>query len=522
MNQKNFRLRGPLAARALKNYARLEDPIFSPDTVFGDKTHNNGWPGDRDGRVMLALTLHERLTGRESAYLAEFLRRLPGEMNELGYRGEPIGQIVPEQTLAGHSWLLRALLERYDHVRDEHARSMAERIVENLYLPLAGRFARYPADPASRHRVELVAGAHDGAVADGWRTSSDVGCAFIALDGLSHYYELFRDPRVLSLLEEMIAAYSAIDFMALSMQTHATLTALRGVSRLYRAEGKPEYLQLTRDIFDMYLTRGMSENYENHNWFARPHWTEPCAVVDSYILSMDLLRYTGEARYADTANRILYSGLLRGQRANGGFGCDSCLGYGEEPDILRDFNDEAYWCCTMRGAEGFARVADSAAILEGGQCRLPHLIAGVYEPPSLRLEIETDYPFGDTARIEISNDGSARTLLFDLPDGAYYTLDGAAWDPGASELPRGEHVLDITIPMGLARRAAPGGHTIWHGPLLLGSPDAETDTRDWAPAGPARYASPGGKRLFPVLEAMYAPECRSMRAIFPGPREVAP
>lgn len=41
----------------------------------------------------------------------------------------------------------------------------------------------------------------------------------------------------------------------------------------------------------------MTENYENFNWFQRPEWTETCAVVDSYQLTLDLWKHTSETKY---------------------------------------------------------------------------------------------------------------------------------------------------------------------------------------------------------------------------------
>ena len=63
--------RGETARRLGKNFSRLEDKIYLPDSVY---TSSGGWPGDYEGRVMLALILHERTSGRESAYLRDMLR----------------------------------------------------------------------------------------------------------------------------------------------------------------------------------------------------------------------------------------------------------------------------------------------------------------------------------------------------------------------------------------------------------------------------------------------------------------
>lgn len=57
-----------------------------------------------------------------------------------------------------------------------------------------------------------------------------------SMDALAQYETLFADTRVRALLSEMIAAFRQIDVEKSSLQTHATLSALRGILRLCEAE----------------------------------------------------------------------------------------------------------------------------------------------------------------------------------------------------------------------------------------------------------------------------------------------
>ncbi len=270
MNMKagTFQLRGELAYRIGRNMTRLEDPYFTPEEIFADETMNNGWPGDREGRAMLADTLLARLTGRESAHLERFYRLMP--LNALGYRGPMLSPRADEQQLSGHNWLVRALLEMYEWKRDERARRMAQAIVENLYLPLRGKYRLYPVDLKERVVGGSYGGTQDGLTHEMWITSTDIGCAFMCLDCLSQYYDLFRDGRVLELLDEMIDVFSGIDLAGLKMQTHATLSAARGLLRLFRATGEARLRALALRVFDTYRSQGMSDAYMNYNWFGRP------------------------------------------------------------------------------------------------------------------------------------------------------------------------------------------------------------------------------------------------------------
>ncbi|MFR1478378.1 MAG: hypothetical protein ACLSB9_23170 [Hydrogeniiclostridium mannosilyticum] len=138
--------------------------------------------------------------------------------------------------------------------------------------------------------------------------SMDIGCAYMCLDALSQYYEIFRDERVAELLDEMIRNFEQIDFLGASMQTHASLSATRGILHYYQATGRKELLGFAVRFFKLYVEKGMTENYANDNWFGRPAWTEPCAIVDSFLLASGLFQETGVYAYAQAANRIYANG----------------------------------------------------------------------------------------------------------------------------------------------------------------------------------------------------------------------
>ena len=147
--------------------------------------------------------------------------------------------------------------------------------MENLYLPLSGRFPTYPTAREKRTANAEAAGHLGDEIIDGWRLSTDIGCAFISMDALAQYETLFADTRVRALLSEMIAAFRQIDVEKSSLQTHATLSALRGILRLCEAEPDEELLASAKEVFAHYVQYGMTANYANYNWFGRPYWT-PC------------------------------------------------------------------------------------------------------------------------------------------------------------------------------------------------------------------------------------------------------
>ena len=127
----------------------------------------------------------------------------------------------------------------------------------------------------------------------------------------------------------------------------------------------------------------------NYNWYQRPEWTEPCAIIDSYIASMELFRYTQDVKWLELSQKILLNGMGAGQRSNGGFGTDTCCGV--TSDSLDVSSYEATWCCTMRGGEGMGKALGYLSFAAGdkSQLEIPMEIAesinrDLFTPDSLK------------------------------------------------------------------------------------------------------------------------------------------
>ena len=339
-----------LQDRIALNYRRLSTgDYYSIDEIFSPEDYD--WYGDKEGRALLAFLCHYKISGKTIPCMEQMLAQLNAHLNPQGYFGPVWEQEIQEQQLSGHSWLLRGLCEHYEIFGDDFSLQAVRRITENLYLPIRGRFSSYPIE-RSLAKEGGVSGSQIG-ILDGWILSSDVGCAFMSIDGLSHAYKITKDPRIKALLDEMTAVYLSIDKVALQAQTHCTLTAARGMVRMYQETSDEAYLSGAKAIAKLYFEGGgMTATYQNLNWWGRPDsWTEPCAIVDSLMLAGELYKLTTEDYYRTLAARIYHNGLATAQRDNGGAGTDSGV-VEAGTDTLCMGMYEAFFCCTMRLAEG--------------------------------------------------------------------------------------------------------------------------------------------------------------------------
>ena len=334
------------------NAHRLESgDYYRIDEVFDN--HQARWPGDKEGRALLAFVSHYKINGRRIECMDLMIDRMDEHVNEHGCFGPLSSDEIFEQQLSGHSWLLRGLCEYYEQFGDERAIDQARRIYENLFLPTKGKYSTYPVVRSGK--PEGGVSGYTTCVIDGWGLSSDVGCAFMSIDGLSHLYAVTKDEGIRETVDEMIDVYLAIDKIALKVQTHCTLTAARGMMRMYDITGEKKYLDGARSIYDIYVFGGgMTFTYQNANWWGRNDtWTELCAIVDSLMLALQLYFVTGDESYRTVAARVYHNGFATAQRDNGGAGTDSVVTTLEGgTDTLYSKKYEAYFCCTMRLAEG--------------------------------------------------------------------------------------------------------------------------------------------------------------------------
>ena len=338
-----------LAERIALNMERLSGGKYLPGRIFN--RDDWGWPGDTEGRVLLALVLEGQALGRKPPTMERLFRDVVAHFNAEGYMGPIRTETVSEQQLMGNGWILRALCayarSTFEPVVD--AKALANRLAENLYLKALGRYKDYPIDPKARAAGEGSAVGSKSRTVGGWELSTDIGAAFAALDGLTDVYALTKNEKLKPLIEEIAARFAECDPVVLRAQTHSTLTTLRALLR-YDAK---RFLPLVEKRFAQYREFGMTDRAENYNWFCRyDTWTEPCAIVDSLVVAETLWKETGNRDYHDLAARIL-TALVGHQRDNGGFGLRKTFPRGSGAPVV-DHTYEAHWCCTMRGGAGLA------------------------------------------------------------------------------------------------------------------------------------------------------------------------
>ena len=472
-----------LCSRVERNFDRLEETKYQPDNVFLTMEQSWGWPGDTEGRTILALVLDAQLTGRTPKYLDEILRRLPSKLNERGYFGPIWTDAVNEQQLSGMGWVLRGLCAHYRWKRDPRTLEQIRRIADNLFLPAAEDFAAYPIDPKTRIRDAGGASGNTANKVGRWELSTDIGCYMIGIDGLIDARMTLGDAKYDPAIEKAIARFLEVDQVAIRAQAHATLTGIRALLRY-----GTRYLSEAEERFRRYRANCMTEAYANANWFMRfDTFTEPCAIVDSYLVALQLWELTEKAEYLELADKIYWNALCRAQRRNGGFGLETCP-TAAAPD-LKVHEPEAHWCCTMRGAEGLSAAADHIVRTSGNMLTFaqyhPATVSVETSAGRIRFREETGYPFEGRVRIAVLEAPKAELVFRFFAPSHVKTSEPVknGFVERRGVFSQGDVVefafalCEKTLPAQGAANAGTGLVRRFRGPLLLGRPG--TDETVW-------------------------------------------
>lgn len=292
--------------------------------------------------------------------------------------------------------------------------------------------------------------------------------------------------------------------------------------RMYELTGRKELLDRILAIYRLYKIEGMTENYANFNLFRELIWTEPCGIIDSYMLATSIWEQTGDMAFLEDAHAIWYNGVERAQRPNGGFGCDTCVDDGFV-GIYEHFY-EAYWCCSMRGGEGLGAPMRRSFYEDDDNIMLPFYLDAVFQREAGDQEIireKSYYPIEGKIELEILRGGGKLVYIqMFLPSWAQNTVVMVNGKPIDFQIDGGFAIIHVRLESGtkislnfdvLLFSAPTQGNvhagknlsTIRHGVLVLGTeniPEQTIYTDEFTYLGAGKYAG-AGIQLMPLNQS---------------------
>lgn len=216
-----------------------------------------------------------------------------------------------------------------------------------------------------------------------------------------------------------------------------------------------------------YLTGGMGSRHDGEAFgddFELPAdraYNETCAAIASVMLSWRLLLATGEARFADLAERTLFNVVAASTSLDGRafFHTNPLQRRGADEPLDRSrrwprasSSERAPWrevsCCPTNLARTLASLAGYVATTDGGGIQLHQYNSCTVETGDTALTVTTAYPWNGTVRIRVDRTPAAPwALSLRVPawagDAVLATSDGARRvRPGYAIVSRAWHAGD--------------------------------------------------------------------------------
>ena len=426
--------------------ALLPDKVVSvipdrQDCQNPDRVKLAGWIGAR----MDANEAH-RLVMLDTSRLLEGYRKRPGRQ---AWDGEHVGKWLHAATLAWANTGDPALRAKLDAVAAELVKCQLEDGYLGTYLDkdrwtewdvwahkynLIGliTYMRYTGNldplPACRRMADLLCrtfGDEPGK-RDIIKAGHHMGMAPTSvLEPMVLLYRLTGEPRYLDFCQYILRAWEQpngpkiistlltakrVDKVG-NAKAYEMLSCLNGALEYYRTVGDPKILEACenawKDIVQhrLYLTGASSYGEFFHDDFDFPNVAnvgETCVTVTWLQFNAQLLRLTGEARFADQLERVILNQLFGAQRCDGG-----AWGYYVQMEGTKPYSSNLDGhCCLSSGPRGvaliptFASTTDAEGVVvnlyEAGTARLK-----LRDSTSVTLTTVTRYPGDDLIRITI-------------------------------------------------------------------------------------------------------------------------
>lgn len=191
------------------------------------------------------------------------------------------------------------------------------------------------------------------------------------------------------------------------------ISCVEGLTQLYRLTGKRDYLRAAVNIYEAIRTHersifggiGKNDKMVNASRLLQTE-CEPCDAVYWQRLSAQLLRLTGDPKYADEIERTMYNVLCAAMNADGTWGVRRLCLSGEHWPAPKHCNLEHHQCCVNNVPRGLLQVPTLTVMRSAKGIAMNLYIPGEVEVPlpsggHVKLKIETDYPVSDTIGITV-------------------------------------------------------------------------------------------------------------------------
>lgn len=205
-------------------------------------------------------------------------------------------------------------------------------------------------------------------------------------------------------------------------KAYEMMSCYEGLLELYRITGKPAYREAVERTWDNILHTEMNiagSGSAMECWFGGQqfqtlpvkHYQETCVTATWVKLSQQLLRLTGESKYADAIEQTYYNALLGSMTPDGA----GWAKYTPLSGMRMPGSEQCKMglnCCEASGPRGLFTLPSTIVMENENGCSINFYVDGEYELPNhMRIQQHTNYPASGDIRISVKTAGTHNIQL---------------------------------------------------------------------------------------------------------------
>jgi len=440
-----------------------------------DRVRLNGWVGMR-----IEANEANRLVKLDPARLLEGYRKRPGRQS---WDGEHVGKWLHAATLAWVNTGDPALRHKLDYVAAELIKCQLDDGYLGTYVAkerwtewdvwahkynLIGlvTYMRYTGNmeplPACRRMADLLCNTFgdEPGKRDIIKAGQHVGMAPTSvLEPLVLFYRLTGEPRYLDFCKYILRAWEQpngpkiistllkarrVDKVG-NGKAYEMLSCLNGALEYYRTVGDPQILAACLNAWEdivrhrLYITGAASYAELFHDDFDLPNVAsvgETCVTVTWLQFNAQLLRLTGEARFAEQLEHVIVNQLFGAQRCDG-----SGWGYYVQMEGKKPYSSDLDGhCCLSSGPRGIALIPTFAVTTDADG-----VVVNLYDSGTAKLPLRDGTAVTLTADTRYPSDGQIRMTVNPAePKTFALKVRIPAWCGSSSLRVNGKPVTEVT------------------------------------------------------------------------------
>lgn len=326
--------------------------------------------------------------------------------------------------LWGNGRLLLGLVAAYETFHKDATLAAAKKLGDFYVNTVEPRFC----DPKRMDEYSIVSPGY---------ASAYVTCVYEGMEGLVQLYRATKDRKYLDCVRKMADFHERFDVLPVR-HSHGSLSEHEGLIMLYEETHDPKYLARVEKRWDAAVSGGFVNVCGSvlEKFFVVDSRDEGCSEADWLRLNFMLWRNTGNDRYLDMAERLLYNGYIANQWVTGGFG-HRFIGNDEKgPFSYKNYSQESLWCCSYHCPMGLYDFKRYLVVAKDGGIRMN---------------------FGKIFTAPVEVNGQKWVVKSEMKDGKFFvTLDGPAGASVPFEIRKPFWATGVSVSADLSRPVAAG------------------------------------------------------------------